>query len=179
MGLSRKRQRELNRLKRTTNQLWEEQKDVLEDAAKVVHEARHQLAQLSREELAPRVRDAYESRIRPGVETGLAGGRRIAESARSRVQRDVLPAVSTALGTALATLEIAKDPRVREVIGRVRNAGSKTVVVAPKSSGGAGRYILMGVGLVVLAGVAYAAWQTLRADDELWVSDEAELPDEA
>ena len=179
MGLSRKRQRELNRLKRTTNELWDEQKDVLEDAAKVVHEARRQLAQLGREELAPRVRGAYDSRIRPGVESGLASGRKFAESTRSRVQRDVLPAVSTALGTALATLEIAKDPRIREAVSRVRKAGSKAVVVAPKSSGGPGRYILMGVGLVVLAGVAYAAWQTLRADDELWVSDEADLPSEA
>jgi hypothetical protein len=31
-----------------------------------------------------------------------------------------------------------------------------------------------GVGVVAAAGLAYAAWQTLRADDELWVSDEAD-----
>ena len=29
-------------------------------------------------------------------------------------------------------------------------------------------------GVVAVAGVAYAAWQTLRADDELWVSDEVD-----
>ena len=29
-----------------------------------------------------------------------------------------------------------------------------------------------GVGVVAAAGVAYAAWQTLRADDELWVADD-------
>ena len=39
MGLSRKRQRELKRLKRTTSELWEDQKDVLEHASKVVREA--------------------------------------------------------------------------------------------------------------------------------------------
>ena len=43
----------------------------------------------------------------------------------------------------------------------------------PESSG-PGRYILIGIGLVAVAGLAYAAWQTLRADAELWVSDEPE-----
>ncbi len=38
---------------------------------------------------------------------------------------------------------------------------------------GPGRYILIGIGVVAAIGVAYAAWQTLRADDELWVDDEA------
>lgn len=174
MGLSRKRQRELNRLKRTTNELWDDQKDVLEQAAKVVQEARRQLSNVSREEIAPRVRDTYESRIRPRVESGIAGGRRFADSARSRVNHDVLPAVSAALGTALATLEVVKDPRVREVVKRVQSATSKTVAVPAKSSGGFGRYLLIGVGIVAAVGVAYAAWQTLRADDELWVSDDEE-----
>lgn len=174
MGLSRKRQRELNRLKRTTNELWDDQKEVLEQAASVLQEARRQLANVSREEIAPRVRETYESRIRPGVESGIAGGRRLADSARSRITRDVLPAVSSALGTALATLEVAKDPRIREVVKRVRSASSKAVVVPAKSSSGFGRYLVIGVGIVALAGVAYAAWQTLRADDELWVTDDDE-----
>jgi hypothetical protein len=41
-----------------------------------------------------------------------------------------------------------------------------------KSSHGPGRYILIGVGVVAAAGIAYAAWQTLRADDDLWIDDE-------
>jgi hypothetical protein len=32
--------------------------------------------------------------------------------------------------------------------------------------------------VVALAGVAYAAWQTLRSDDDLWVGDEADGFDE-
>jgi hypothetical protein len=47
------------------------------------------------------------------------------------------------------------------------------VIEAPKSSG-PGKYILLGVAVVAVAGVAYAAWQTLRADDSLWVEDEPE-----
>lgn len=40
---------------------------------------------------------------------------------------------------------------------------------AKKSSGA---YVLMVLGGVALAGVAYAVWQTLRADEDLWVEDD-------
>ncbi len=171
MKLSRKRQRELKRLKRGASDLWDDQKEVLDHATKVVKEARRQLAHVTREEVAPRVRDVYESRIRPGVESGLDAGRHFAGTTREKVSRDILPAMSSALGTALAALEVAKSPQVRQALGRVARSSSKSVVPA-KSSGGPGRYILIGVGIVAAAGIAYAAWQTLRADDELWVSDE-------
>lgn len=171
MGLSRKRQRELARLKRGASELWDDQKDVLEHATKVVREARRQLAGVSREEVAPRVRDVYENRVRPGVESGIEAGRQFADAASRKVSRDVLPAVSSALGTALAALEIAKSPQVRQALGRVAGTASKAVTPA-KSAPGPGRYILIGIGIVAAAGIAYAAWQTLRADDELWVSDD-------
>jgi hypothetical protein len=175
MGLSRKRRRELAKLKRGASDLWEDQKDVLEHATKVVREARRQLANVSREEVAPRVRDVFENRVRPGVESGIEAGRQFANAAGRKVSRDVLPAVSSALGTALAALEVAKSPQVRQALGRVSGTASKAVVPAP--SRGPGRYILIGIGLVAAAGIAYAAWQTLRADDELWVSDEPETTD--
>ncbi|HNP15924.1 MAG: hypothetical protein KDB18_00775 [Salinibacterium sp.] len=173
MGLSRKRRRELKRLKQGASELWDDQKEVLEHATKVVKDARRQLAEVNREYVAPRVRDAYEARVRPGVESSIAAGRQFAGSARKKVSQDVLPAVSSALGAALAALEVAKSPQVRQALGRVTRSTSKAVV-PQKSSGGPGRYILMGIGLVAAAGIAYAAWQTLRADDELWVSDEQE-----
>ncbi len=172
MGLSRKRRRELARLKRGASELWDDQKDVLEHATKVVREARRQLSNVSREEVAPRVRDVFEHRVRPGVESGIEAGRQFADAAGRKVTRDVLPAVSSALGTALAALEVAKSPRVRQALSRVGSA-SKAAIPA-KSAPGPGRYILIGIGIVAAAGIAYAAWQTLRADDELWVSDEPE-----
>ncbi len=177
MGLSRKRQRELAKLKRGAADLWEDQKDVLEHATKVVREARRQLANVSREEVIPRVRDVYESRIRPGVEGGFDAGRQFVDATGRKVTRDLLPAVSSALGTALAALEVVKNPKVREALGKVAKAPVKaaSVKAAPVAkSGGAMRYFLIGVGVVAAAGVAYAAWQTLRADDELWVADEEE-----
>ncbi len=176
MKLSRKRQREINRLKRGASELWEDQKDVLDHATKVVKEAKRQLASVSREELAPRVREVYESRVRPGVESGIDAGRHFADAARDKVSRDVLPAVSSALGTALAALEVARSPQVRKALGRIAQSATKTTVAPAKSGSGVGRYILVGIGVVAAAGIAYAAWQTLRADDELWVSDNADDP---
>jgi hypothetical protein len=175
MALSRKREKELKRLREAAFELWDDQKDVLEHAQHVVREASHQAAQLSREEVAPRVRDAIDHNVRPAVATGIAAGRSVAGTARDRIQHDVLPAVSSALASALAVLEVSKDPRVREALGRVREFSDRLapkVEVAPPKGAGPGRYILVGVALVAAAGVAYAAWQTLRADDELWVSDE-------
>jgi hypothetical protein len=100
----------------------------------------------------------------------------MASSARDHLSDDVLPAVSNALGSAMAILEAARNPDVRAAVGRATKAGraaaSKTGLVKAKPSGGPGRYILIGVGVVALAGIAYAAWQTLRADDDLWIDDE-------
>lgn len=176
MELSRKRQRELKKLKRGATELWENQKEVLDHATRVVREAKRQLANVSREEVAPRIRDMYESRILPGVESGWEASRNFAESARARVSRDVLPAVSSALGTALAALEVARSPQVRKALGKISRPITRQIV-PEKSSSGAVRYILLGIGLVAAAGIAYAAWQTLRADDELWISDSPETTD--
>jgi hypothetical protein len=176
LTLSRKRAKELKRLRSAASDLWEDQKDLLEHASHVVREAGRQAANAGREEVVPRVRETYDHRVRPVVDLGVASGRAVAGTARDKVQRDVLPAVYSALASALAVLEVSKDPRVREALSNVRKAGSRfgsTVGIVPaKPQPGPGRYILVGVALAAAAGVAYAAWQTFRADDELWVSDD-------
>jgi len=176
LTLSRKRAKELKRLKSAASDLWDDQKDVLEHASHVVREAGRQAANAGREEVVPRVRETYDHHVRPVVDLGVASGRAVADTARDKVQRDVLPAVSSALASALAVLEVSKDPRVREALSNVRRAGdrfgAKVGVVPPKPQPGPGRYILIALAAVAAAGVAYAAWQTLRADDELWVSDD-------
>lgn len=35
-------------------------------------------------------------------------------------------------------------------------------------------YVLMAIGAIVVAALSWAAWQTLRADDDLWVEEETE-----
>jgi hypothetical protein len=88
---------------------------------------------------------------------------------------DVVPAITGALGSALAMLEAAKDPRVRDVVRKVSRSGERAGIVTPPKSAGPGRYILIGLGVVAAVGVAYAAWQTLRADDDLWIEDLDEI----
>jgi len=201
MGLSRKREKELKRLKHTATDLWDEQREVLDHASKVVREAGRQLGNVSREEVAPRIRTAVDERIVPAVETGYLATKSAVDTTRYKIMHDLLPGVSGALASALATLEVSKDPRVRDVIEQVQkttkrvsknaerayaeaskqaskayqNVGKRVPFVAPpKKSMGPGGYILIALGLIAVAGVAYAAWQTLRADDELWVLDEAD-----
>jgi hypothetical protein len=176
MGLSGKRKRELDRLKGQAGNVWDDQKDVLERANRVVREARRQAGNYAREEVSPRVRETIDTRVKPAVSSGLSAAGGAAALTRERVVDDVFPAVSSALGSALALLEVAKDPHVRDALKRVSAGGSraasKVSIPVKKQSAGPGRYILIGVGLVALAGVAYAAWQTLRADDDLWIDDE-------
>lgn len=176
MALSRKRRKELNRLKSQAEDLWENQKDLLDHASKVVRDASRQAANYAREEVSPRIRDTFEDTVKPAVSSGLAGARSVAGSTREKLTHDVLPAVSSALGTALAAIEVAKNQQVRDAIGRATrigtDVGTKVGLVKPKPAG-PGRYILIGLGVVAVAAVAYAAWQTLRSDDDLWIDDEA------
>lgn len=172
MALSRKHQREIDRIRNDAGELWEDQKEVLERAERVLRAAgRH-----ARSEAVSRGRDAYDSRVRPAVASGLAAGRGAASAGRERLTDDVLPAVSSALGSALAILEAARNPDVRAALGRAtslgRSAASRVGIVKSKPSPGPARYILLGVGIVAAAGIAYAAWQTLRSDDDLWIDDE-------
>ncbi|MEO6534112.1 MAG: hypothetical protein ABIO06_11140 [Pseudolysinimonas sp.] len=176
MALSRKRQRELKRLKRSAEELWDEQREAIEHASAVLKDARRQATNYAREEVGPRVREAYDGRVRPAVASGFAAGRSAAATARERFSDDVLPSLSGRIGSALALLDVAKDPRVREVVKRASATASRVrgrvpFVEPPKKSAGPGRYILIGLGVVATLGVAYAAWQTLRADDDLWIED--------
>jgi hypothetical protein len=198
MGLSRKRQREFTRLKKQAEELLQSQKDVLEHAGGIVKEASHQAANYAREEVSPRVKGAYESNVKPVVSTGITATQTVAGTARDKVVDDVLPAVSSAIASALAVLDAAKSPQVRDAIKRVskgtdevtkrvsksaetfgknvsKNAtqfGTKVGIIEPPKSSGPGKYILIGLAVVAVAGVAYAVWQTLRADDDLWIDDD-------
>ncbi len=181
MALSRKRQKELNRLKGQAEDLWEDQKELLDHASRVVREASRQAANYTKEEVAPRVRDTYQEKVVPAVGAVASSARHTAQNTRDRLVDDVLPAMSSALGTALAAIEVAKNKQVREAISRASrfgtDLGTKVGIIEPPKKSGPGKYILIGLGVVTAAAVAYAAWQTLRADDDLWIDDDAEAPE--
>ena len=176
MELSRKRKKELKKLRAAAYEIVENQRELLGQASNVARQAGHHAADIGRENVAPAVRDVYENRFVPGVNS-------VADTARDKLSHDVVPAISSALASAIAVLEVAKDPRVRDALKRANSAGTdlgkKVGIVPSKPTPGPGRYILIGIGVVAAVGVAYAAWQTLRADDELWVADEDDTTETA
>lgn len=177
MALSRKRQKELRNLKRSADELWEEQREALDHATRVLREATRQANALAREEVAPRVTSVYTDHVQPAVATGIAGAKSAGSAVKERVVSDVLPALSGAVGSAIAVIEAVRDPRVRDVVRSAARTGGKVVKIAPapKKGPGPGTFILIGLGVVAVAGVAYAAWQTLRADEDLWIEDLADV----
>lgn len=204
MALSRKRGKEFKKLKHSASDVWDEQREVLDRATDVIREAGRQLGNVSKEEVAPRFRSVVDDQIMPAVSSTYHAGRSVAHDARKKVMTDVLPGVSSSLASALATLDASNDPRVREFVKNARKTsdkvgknanrvfadgskkatnaynkyGSKVGLVKPKKSGlGFGGWALISLGVVLVAGLAYAAWQTLRADDELWVLDETDDTD--
>lgn len=136
----------MERLKREAEDLWEHQQDVLKEARKLAREAGHHAGDFTRKEVAPRVRGAYTSGI-------------------------------SALGSAIATVQAFRDKQVRDAlsgVGRVRFQ-SPVYIAAPPPPPKAkvGRWVLLGIGIVAAGAVGYAVWQTLRADDDLWIEDES------
>lgn len=172
MSLTRKRKKELKRLRSSAEELWGQQQEVLANANAVAAEARKQAAYYTREEIAPRVRDGYDSYVRPAAQT--AG--KYAGVARDRFVGDVIPAVGSAVGTALSVVDHARAARAAAFNGDFAKARKeitrKATAATEKSGPGAGTVIAIGLGIVAAAGVLYAVWQTFRADDELWVADE-------
>lgn len=162
MSLSRKRRKELKRLQSSAEDLWGNQQIVLEHANAVAREASRQLGHLTREEVVPRVRTGYESYVRPTV----ARAGQAAKVAGEGVEQGL----GNVLGSILSIGDIANDARVRRAVERV---SPRAVAVVEKKQGrSVGTYLAIGAGIVAAAGVAYAVWQTFRADDELWVADD-------
>ncbi|MFH8251785.1 DNA helicase [Microbacterium sp. B2969] len=168
MSLSRKRKKELRKLQDQANRLWDAQQVLVGEAATVAKEARRQLGNYSREQLVPQAKDTYGKYAAPYVDKGMAVSKQV-------VNDRVVPAAGALVGSALSVWDAANDTRAKLAEGRgVSFAGARLPVIEPpkKSGIGAGGVIAIIFGIAAALGVAYAAWQTLRADDELWVADD-------
>lgn len=179
MKLSRKRKKELKRLRSSAEELWQQQQEVIDHASAILRQASKQANLLTHEHVVPRVKDTYESRVKPTWEKSINVSRAVAGAARDKVTHDVVPAVTGVLGSALSVLELSKDVRARlDSAGLSAKAKAFSAALkkqpepAKKRGPGAGIYALIGLGVLALAGVAYAAWQTFRADDDLWIADD-------
>ncbi len=186
MSLSRKRKKELRRLQEQANKLWESQQVLVGEAATVAREAGRQLGNYNREHIAPAVQANYEKYAAPYVDKGV-------KTAQQVFSDRVVPAAGAVVGSALSVWDAANDTRSKLAAGRglpdfdalakkaqknSKKASQKlsaqlAAASAPKKKGvGAGGVIALILGAAAAIGVIYAAWQTLRADDELWVADD-------
>lgn len=163
MSITRKRKKELRRLQEDANQLWENQQILVGHAADVAREAGRQLGNFGREQVAPAVQDTYQRRVAPVVDQSVRFGKHV-------VDDKVVPIVGGVVGTALTAWDVANAKR-SGVVHKVEKKLRKTV--EPQKKGpGAGSVIALVLGVAAAVGVLYAAWQALRADDELWVADD-------
>ena len=161
VGLSRKRKKELHRLQNDATKLWEAQQVLVGEAATVAREAGRQLGNFNREQVIPTVQNVYENRVVPAVDRGVKFSKHI-------VDDRVVPAVGGVIGTALTAWDIANAKRN----GRGRTNTVQLVAAPEKKRRGVGTVIAVVLGIGAAVGVLFAAWQTLRADDELWVADD-------
>jgi hypothetical protein len=155
MKLSRKRRRELRRLRKDAQQLLDQQRVVLGHAGEVLHSAGHQARRLSDEHLQPRIDRA--------IERGVTRARRSADN----VRRFTAPFVAAALTRTINTLDEIEN---HDAAKQVRGFGERTGYLKPKRR--VGGVIALGLGLAAAAGVGYALWQAFRTDEDLWVAPE-------
>lgn len=166
MSLSRKRKKELRKLQDSASRLWETQQVLVGEAAGIAREAGRQLGNYRREQVVPTVQAKYGETLAPVV-----------SKTKNMFDERVVPTVGTAWGSALSVLDAANEVRQRAAAGRGIDLAPfkkvSTVVAAPAPRGiGVGGVVAIVLGVAAAVGVVYAAWQTLRADDELWVADD-------
>jgi hypothetical protein len=162
MSITRKRRKALKKLKGSAEDLWLDQQEIIDRANKIARIAAGHASDLTREEVVPRVRGAVDS-IGPIIGRNVAGAKLAAQEVRTRFAHDVLPSVGTALGSAATVLHVANNPSVKRALAKTQPAAKKS------HTGGIVGIVL---GVIAAAGVGYALWQTLRADDELWIADD-------
>jgi cobalamin biosynthesis Mg chelatase CobN len=125
---------------------------------------------------------AYAETILPAVTSAATAAAALAGTARS-----VIPGSGTAAATkqTVSAAKKATDTTKQAAKVAAAVAAAKAVAkaapkgkVAAKSGGiGAGGIVGIVVASIAAVGIGYAVWQTLRADDDLWVADdEPDLP---
>jgi hypothetical protein len=166
LELTRKRAKEIKKLRKQADKLWAEQRVVSQHAARIAREARDQARAYGAESLIP----AAERYVHRGVDAGRDGLSRASRGWNAAV----VPALASGLGSVAAMAQVAKDDRVKQAIDNVRRYATLpdiTPARQQKSGPNAWQWLLIGVGAVAVVSAGYAAWQTLRADDDLWIPD--------
>lgn len=165
MQLSRKRRRELKKLRTQAEVLLDHQREVLGHAGQVFGEAGRQAKELGNEHLMPRVELAVDQ-ARPFVQRNVACARRAAD----RVRIAAAPVVAAALAGTVRSLERMERS---EASRQLRDFGEQRGLIEPvKKKKKRGGLIAVGIGVAAATAVGYALWQAFREDDDMWVSSD-------
>ena len=211
--------KQVKRLKKDAQRLWDDQQALLTRANSVARDAwphAQHFAKGTIDKGLPGARDAVVDAVAPvakkAAPVAKAAGLYAASTTKDALSGTFLPAVSSAAAAAIALAEEAGDrlgigdtelakqgKKAAAQLGGVTRSGykseakaraklkgaGKAAKVAAKHGSkriaeatgrkkgiGAGRVVLILLGVGLLAGIGYAVWQTLRADDDLWVADE-------
>lgn len=127
---------------------------------------------------ASTAKDALVGTVVPAVSSAAAAALNLAGEATDRLGFTGDTAQNLAKSLGGVTKEGHKADRkaaIKVAAGAVAAKGaSKAAKAKVKSGGGLGVGGTIGIllGLAAVAGIAYAIWQTLRADDDLWVADD-------
>lgn len=168
MSLSRKRKRELKKLRAQAEVLLDEQRDILGHAGLLAQEAGRQAKHLGNEYVVPRVNDALDG-VRPTIDRGVQTARRASTQARLFVA----PLLASALANTVRGLERVEN---LDAARQVQAFGvQRGLLQAPKKKFGFGRVLAIGAGVAAAGAIGYTLWQAFRTDDELWIAPEDQV----
>ena len=126
---------------------------------------------------ASTAKDAVFGTVVPAVSSAAAAALTLAAQATDRLGFTGDTAQSTAKALGGTTKQGHKADRraaLKVATGAAVAKGATKVAKSKAGSNGVGVGGTIGIllGLAAIAGIGYAVWQTLRADDDLWVADD-------
>lgn len=126
---------------------------------------------------ASTARDAVFGTVVPAMSSAAAAALTLAGEATDRLGFTGDTAQNAAKVLGGVTKKGHKADRraaMKVAAGAVAAKGATKVAKAKAGSGGVGVGGTIGIvlGVAAMAGIGYAVWQTLRADDDLWVADD-------
>jgi len=126
---------------------------------------------------ASTAKDAVFGTVVPAVSSAAAAALTLAGEATDRLGFTGDSAQNAAKGLGGVTKQGHKSDRraaMKVAAGAAAAKGATKVTKAKAGSNGVGVGGTIGIliGVAAVAGIGYAVWQTLRADDDLWVADD-------
>lgn len=126
---------------------------------------------------ASTAKDAVFGTVVPAVSSAAAAALTLAGQATDRLGFTGDTAQNAAKGLGAVTKQGHKADRraaLKVAAGAVAAKGATKAAKAKAGSNGVGVGGTIGIlfGVAAIAGIGYAVWQTLRADDDLWVADD-------